>query len=1204
MMNTLPLRDILERLRGYEPLRTLLSGLGAGPYPLDIGGVEGSFASLVVASVENSLSSLKEPKNLIVVLPTDQEAEAMAGDLELLGLEPQLLPWWKTAAYRPASSSARTFGERSAVLAKLVLGECRLLVASERAFVTPFPSVEEFAPLVFPIAVGESIDPVALGERLVSYGYLRVPRVSLPGEFALRGEVLDLFMPGEEAAVRIVFEYDKIERLGYFDAAGQGGLKALTRAVIRPMKELIWTEDRISALRTAAASVPGRAERARAEEGIFPGSTAEAASLSIAERAGGIEEGSRGAGSSSEGAAAPAPAASAPAAGGAAADGSVGPGGPAFEAFLEELSTRGESRGEELWYPLAYKKKASVLDYLKDGLLILFDHERLEAQEESSKKEYEGLYRVSLRETLVPPPDRMLFSFSDMEASYPRVLRSFDLSDSAGAGRIKMGSEPGRSFFGNIQYFKEELSSLLKAGYQVHIYAETDAQADRIQTLLKDYPVQVMAAGISAGFQIPALKLLVVQENEIFGRRRRAPKSVKTARSAGIDSFVELNPGDYVVHVNYGIGRFVSIERMKVLGNERDYIKIEYAEEETVFVPIEQANLVQRYIGNEGEEPKLDALGSKSWEHRKSKVKKAVEELAERLIRIYARRKTAKGFAYPPDNEWQLAFEAAFPYEETPDQLRCIDEVKADMESPKPMDRLICGDVGYGKTEIAMRACFKAATAGKQVAFLAPTTILAEQHFDNFKERFENFPIRIAMLSRLVEKKEQRKILEGLREGQIDLVIGTHRLLQKDVEFKNLGLLVVDEEQRFGVKAKERLKEMRASIDALTLTATPIPRTLHMSLLKIRDMSVLNTPPFNRQPIETIVEEFNPQIVADAIRKEIARGGQVFYLHNRIESLDEIQAFLSKLVPEVIIETAHGQMDAEEIEDIMHRFIHGGFQVLVSTTIIENGIDIPNVNTIIIDRADMYGISQLYQLRGRVGRSDRQAYAYLFYPDRKALSELAMKRLQVISDFTELGSGFKIAMKDLEVRGAGNLLGREQSGDIYAVGFDLYLKLLDEAVKKLSEEGYEAEEEPYLELDYAGYLPDEYISLPTVKMEVYKKIASIYTDEDLDALRAELSDRFGPLPDEAESLLALAEIRIICRKLSIASLKERGGIVVVEFSQVAKVSVEKVLRLMRESGGRIKLDPHRPNVLIIKTGSIGLREKSEFLREKLAFLLK
>jgi transcription-repair coupling factor (superfamily II helicase) len=529
--------------------------------------------------------------------------------------------------------------------------------------------------------------------------------------------------------------------------------------------------------------------------------------------------------------------------------------------------------------------------------------------------------------------------------------------------------------------------------------------------------------------------------------------------------------------------------------------------------------------------------------------------------------------------------------------------VKADMESEKPMDRLICGDVGYGKTEIAMRAIFKAATAGKQVAFLAPTTILAEQHFENFKDRVGDYPLRVSMLSRLIEKKDQRATLAGLREGKVDVVIGTHRLLQKDIEFKDLGLLVVDEEQRFGVKDKERLKEIKASVDCLTLTATPIPRTLHMSLLKIRDMSVLNTPPVNRHPIETVVEEFNPELIAQAIRGEIARGGQVFYLHNRIESLQEIQTFLQQTVPEVLVETAHGQLDSSELEDIMHRFIHGGFQVLVSTTIIENGIDIPNVNTIIIDRADMYGISQLYQLRGRVGRSDRMAYAYLFYPDKRALSELAMKRLQIISDFTELGSGFKIAMKDLEVRGAGNLLGREQSGDIYAVGFDLYLRLLDSAVQRLSDSGYEAEEDTYLELEYAGYIPDEYVSLPTMKMEVYKKIASIMSQSDLDTLYQELVDRFGPLPEEVQSLLSLAELRVICKRLSIASLKERGGSVTAEFSKVAKVSVERLLRLIKESGGRVKLDPHRPNVLVITTGNIGLREKSEFIRERLASLL-
>jgi transcription-repair coupling factor (superfamily II helicase) len=1137
-MNTLRPQEALARLRSHAPILELLSRLEKGPFPVDIGEAEGPFGAVVVAEIARKAAEGAVASSVLAVVPTDQEAEALEGDLLLLGASPILLPWWRTAAYRPASPRARVFGERAACLSRLCLGDAHVVVASQRAFVTPVPPLEFFTPLTLLLEVGGSLDPAAVGGRLADFGYLRVPRVSLPGEFALRGEVLDLFMPGDEEAIRAVFEYSTIERISSFDPVLQSSSASLKRVAVRPMKELVWDAERLAFLASKLAAMPGLAGR----EG----------------------------------------------------------------ALLEELAEKGEAKGEELFYPLAFDKPGSILDYLgRRPTVVLLDHERLEAQEEAARKEYQGLYRRALQESPVPPPDHLIHSFAalESEAIARRLVRGFALKDSHSSGRIAMGAEQPRSFFGNIQYFKDELATLMKTGYGVLIFAETEIQAERIGALLKDFAVEIRVADLSAGFVLPALKLLFVQENEIFGRRKRLPKSLKTARSTAIDTFVELSPGDYVVHVNYGIGRFAAIERMRVLGLERDYIKVEYAESEVVFVPIEQANLVQRYIGNEGEEPRLDRLGSKSWESRKAKVKASVEQLAERLIRIYARRKAAKGYAYPADNEWQLAFEAAFPYEETLDQIRCIDEVKADMESAKPMDRLICGDVGYGKTEVAMRAIFKAASSGKQVAFLAPTTILAEQHFENFQERVGEFPLRVSMLSRLVEKREQRATLEGLKAGGVDVVIGTHRLLQKDVEFKDLGLLVVDEEQRFGVKDKERMKEIKASVDCLTMTATPIPRTLHMSLLKIRDMSVLNTPPVNRHPIETVVEEFDPAVIAAAIRSEVARGGQVFYLHNRIESLQEIQTFLQQTVPEVLVETAHGRLDSSELEDIMHRFIHGGFQVLISTTIIENGIDIPNVNTIIIDRADMYGISQLYQLRGRVGRSDRVAYAFLFYPDKRALSELAMKRLQIISDFTELGSGFKIAMKDLEVRGAGNLLGREQSGDIYAVGFDLYLKLLDDAVKRLSDSGYEAEEDTYLELEYAGYIPDEYVSLPTMKMEVYKKIASIMSQADLDTLYQELADRFGPLPEEVQSLLSLAEIRVICKRLSIASLKERGGTVTAEFSKVAKVSVERLLRLIREGGGRIKLDPHRPNALQIKTGNIGLREKSEFIRERLASLL-
>ena len=502
-----------------------------------------------------------------------------------------------------------------------------------------------------------------------------------------------------------------------------------------------------------------------------------------------------------------------------------------------------------------------------------------------------------------------------------------------------------------------------------------------------------------------------------------------------------------------------------------------------------------------------------------------------------------------------------------------------------------------------MRAAFKAIMGGKQVAFLAPTTILAEQHYENCLERFENFPVKIAHMSRFVSKQEQKKILEKLQQGQIDLLIGTHRIIQKDIVFKDLGLLIIDEEQRFGVKDKEKLKELKANIDCMAMSATPIPRTLHMSLLKIRDMSLLTTPPQNRRPIETVIDSYNDDRVAMAIRREADRGGQVFYLHNRVESLEEVRLKLQRLVPEMLVDTAHGQMSSTELDDIFRRFKMGGFHVLVSTTIIENGIDIPNVNTIIIDRADMYGVSQLYQLRGRVGRSDRKAYAYLLYPENKSLSEIAMKRLQVISDFTELGSGFKIAMKDMEIRGAGNLLGKDQSGEIYSVGFDLYLKLLEEAVQRLMDQEHEVINEVLLELEYTGFIPNTYITNPQTKMEVYKKIAAVSDKDGLERIYTELNDRFGPVPDEVYSLLSLAEIRIICKKLCISTLKERQGKVTVEFAKVSIISVDKIIRLIKESGGLVKLDPKKPNTITLETGKIGLKEKSEFIRERLETLI-
>jgi transcription-repair coupling factor (superfamily II helicase) len=1156
MLNTLSFPVIAGKTGSSPALDAVLSAFSEGQFPLELDSVEGSFTSVVISALFRISGGV-----FAVVVPTNQEAEDIAADLGSLGQKAFIFPWWGTMPYREMAPMSAVFGERSRILSALARNEPGIYIIPERAFLTPLPPPEYVRSLLLTLKAGGTIDTIALASVLVNYGYTRVPRVQVHGEFALRGEVLDILMGGDETAYRILFDFDRIESIKRFDPLDQTGLDKVDELAIRPLKEVIWTDERILAL--------GRSLEA-AEEFAGNGKT-----------------------------------------------------------YLEDLMARRQTGGEEMLFPLAFDgparaESAAVFpDYLgEEAALLLVDRERLENAREPLAREYDNLYRHARREfpgREIPLPKRMLLDFNSLVSPVSRRISFMTIKGGGepGAARLSLSCEPGRSFFGNIDYLKEEFGLLIKEGWRILVAAESDIQAGRIRELFREEPgedrddggrkaagsrLSVEALPLSAGFSLPDIKLMVVQENEIFGRRRRPPRSLKQTRSAAIDTFVELNPGDYVVHLNYGIGLFKGIERIRALGHERDYMKVEYLGEETVFVPIEQVNLVQRYIGNEGKPPRLDKLGSKSWDARKNRVKKSVEDIAERLIALYSRRKAAPGFAFPHDTEWQTMFEAAFPFEETEDQLRCVEEIKADMESPHPMDRLICGDVGYGKTEVAVRACFKAVMGGKQAAFLAPTTILSEQHYENFQERFSQFPVRIGMLSRFVDRASIRKTLEALKNGEIDILIGTHRIIQKDVVFKDLGLLVIDEEQRFGVKDKERLKELKTNVDCLTLSATPIPRTLHMSLLKIRDMSLLATPPQNRHPIETVIEEWNEERIAAAIRQEVKRGGQVFFLHNRIESLRETRLRVEHLAPEMLVETAHGQMDSSELEDVMHRFIHGGFHVLVSTTIIENGIDIPNVNTIIIDRADIYGVSQLYQLRGRVGRSDRVAYAYLFYPRDTAINEIAMKRLQVISDFTELGSGFKIAMKDMEIRGAGNLLGREQSGEIYSVGFDLYLHLLDEAIRRLENSDYEAENETLLELEYSGFIPDNYIDSAQEKMEVYKKMASIKTKDELERVYAGMLDRFGPLPDEAASLLALAEIRIICREIAVSSLKERDGYVKVEFAKVSRVKVDRLVRLMKESGGKVKLDPKAPNVLLLRTGSIGLKEKSEFIREKLAAL--
>jgi len=939
----------------------------------------------------------------------------------------------------------------------------------------------------------DKFDPSYIATVFSESGYTRVPSTSMPGEFTLRGEVVDIFPFSFENPLRIYADWDEVEKISAFDALTQETIEVINKITIPLLSD-------------------------------------NKCDLEFSQIDSYFKEGD-------------------------------------YFAFIGDmrLNTSYKSLVSEAksLYREAYHLDKNILSYNE----ILFDFEKFYAE-------------ASNKMTLV-----------DIVKDESEVY-SFDI-------------EGPRSYFGDFTRLKGELSTMFKSGWKVYIFTSNAIQKQRLMQMLKQFnQINYIDYEISNGFSIPSIKLIALCESEIFGRRKQIIKTLQHTKSSPLDSFVDLHEGDYVVHVNYGVGKFLKIDRVKSFDRERDYIKIAYANGDNIYVPIEQANLVQRYIGSSSQNPKLDKIGSSVWEKKKAKARVNAEKLAKYLIELYAKRKASIGFPFEKDNDMQLQFEALFPYQETSDQLQCIDEIKIDMESNSVMDRLVCGDVGFGKTEIAFRAVFKAVLSNKQVAFLAPTTILAEQHYNNFLERVKDFPINVALMSRVIAKKDQKKTLMSLIDGKIDVLFGTHRILSKDIIYKDLGLLIIDEEQRFGVKDKEKIKTLRNSIDSLALSATPIPRTLYMSLLKIRDMSLLSTPPISRHPIETKIEEFDIKIAVEAIKKEVDRGGQVFYLHNRVESLDAVVKMLSELMPELIIESAHGQMPPKELEDTMRRFVHEGIQVLVSTTIIENGIDIPNVNTIIIDRADMYGIAQLYQLRGRVGRSNNQAYAYLLYPAEKALSEIAVKRLKTIGENTGLGAGFKVSMRDMEIRGAGNLLGKEQSGQLASVGLDMYIRILDEAINELrANDKEDLEKEVFLELDYTGFIPDEYIREQSVKFEVYKKIATVKNESELNMLNSELIDRFGDMPEEVLNLIHIAELKIVCRKLKIIHLSERKGNVLAKFRAIKYINGEKLLRLLPNCNGAVSYDTKNPEYIKLKTDAISLKDKSLFILEMLQRLL-
>ena len=751
--------------------------------------------------------------------------------------------------------------------------------------------------------------------------------------------------------------------------------------------------------------------------------------------------------------------------------------------------------------------------------------------------------------------------------------------------RFTLPSQSVGSARGRLGQFAADLKEWLTEGFRVRLICQEQPQAKRLRQILQEHLIEpwpeetfwgseglkILTGDCSTGFSIPALGLMLLTEEEIFGARRRTLKRPLYQRGAALSAFTDLQPGDLVVHEEHGIGRYLGLKNLHVDARAGDFLLLEYAEGSRLYLPVERLGVVSKYAGADGGEARLDRLGGASWQRVKESVRAALREMAQELIQLYAIRSVLERPAFSPDSPWQREFEAAFRFEETPDQIRAIEEVKADMEQPRPMDRLVAGDVGYGKTEVALRAAFKAVTEGRQVALLAPTTVLAQQHWSTFAERFAPFPLRVELLSRFRSPKEQKAVVEGLSQGTVDVVIGTHRLLSKDVEFKNLGLLIVDEEHRFGVVHKERLKQLRKSVDALTLTATPIPRTLYMSLSGIRDMSTIGTPPPERLPVETVVCRFDRTMIKESIERELARGGQVFFVHNRVQSLPSMTAFLQRLCPHARVVMAHGQMRERELEKVMLRFVGGDADVLVSTAIVESGLDIPAANTIVINRADRFGLAQLYQLRGRVGRERVQAHAYLLVPADGGVDETAQKRLRVIQELTELGSGFRLALRDLEIRGAGNLLGAQQHGHIAAVGFDLYAKLLAESVRELKGEPAETPVDPVITVEVEAYLPDAYVPEINQRLVFYKRLAGLAQAAEIEAVRAELQDRFGPLPPPVERLLEVVEFRIEARALGIEKMEAAAGTARLAFSPGTPVRPERLLAVIREGGGRVRL---------------------------------
>ena len=1108
-------------------------------------------------------------KYRIIVTYNELRAKELYEDYSYFDRNVYLYPA-KDILFYQADIQANLIGkQRLEILKQIVSGQGATIILTVDALMDKLAPIEVLKEEIFSVKPMDILDVEKLKEKLISLGYERMATVEMAGQFAIRGGIIDIFPLTEDSPYRIEMWDDEVDSIRRFDADSQRSLESVEELVIYPACEMVIDRNRMEQGKERI-----RKDFQKNYDALFGSFQTEAAAR--------LKK--------------------------------------TTEQTMTELDEFYRVTGMDSLISYFYEDTVSLLDYFakEDTVIFLDEYARMKERAEAFTAEFRESMEHRLEQGyMLPGQAKVLYSFGEIEAVLAArntiffTMLTYQVHGMGMKETFHLETKSMPTYNNSFEQLVKDLEKYKKQKYRMIILSPSTTRSKRLAediykaglpaVVLPELNRELVAGEIivspgklKRGFEYPDFGLMVASETDIFSARARKKNKInqhKVFSGQKISSFMELNVGDYVVHEKHGLGIYRGIEQIDVDGIGKDFISIEYKGGSNLFIPATQLDLIQKYASATAKAPKLNKLGGTEWEKTRKQVQTHVKKLAYDLVQLYATRQSKKGFAYSEDTVWQKEFEELFPYEETDDQLRAIDAVKKDMESTKIMDRLICGDVGYGKTEVAIRAAFKAVMDSKQVIYLCPTTILAQQIYNTFSERMKNFPIRVAMLSRFITPAKQREIIQGLKDGRVDIVIGTHKVLSKTIEYKNLGLLIIDEEQRFGVNHKEQIKDMKKDVDVLALSATPIPRTLHMSLIGIRDMSVLEEPPVDRRAIQTYVMEYNPEMIREAINRELARGGQVYYVYNKVNDIDEVTSKVAELVPDAVVAYAHGQMSERQLEKIMYQFINGEIDVLVSTTIIETGLDISNVNTMIIHDSNNFGLSQLYQLRGRVGRSSRSAYAFLMYRQNTLLKEVAEKRLKAIREFTDLGSGFKIAMRDLEIRGAGNLLGAEQSGQMEAVGYDLYCKMLNDAV--LREKGEIEEEEDFettIDINIDAYLPSSYVRNETVKLDIYKRIASISSEEEYDDMLDELIDRFGNLPTPVGNLLHVALVKADAHDAYISQIVQKDDQITLSMYPKAKIQIDKIDPLLKANRNLLKFRPGAQPAFIINTSRVSKKD--------------